>query len=183
MEVNYDELYYLIMEKNETAETILYNEVEKYLHWLCYNKVNDFLRKEDILSYGWQGYVEAFAAYLPDNSVTFKSFLQHCIGRRLIDVQRRHNKKSFKGHMTGMLMSEEKVRYSVEKKRATEVSDLKLTMRQFWKTLSVNEKRTFRLYIQGTPKQEIADTLGVSTTTVYKIIRKLRQRLKKELSI
>jgi len=178
---NYDELYYLVMEKNEEAEKILYHEVEKYLKWLCYRKSNDFLRQEDILSYGWQGYIEALGAYVPTSHITFKSFLHHCIDRRLIDVQRKRNKKSLKGHMSSLLISEEKVMYIVEARKTTQVDDIKITLRQFWQTLNNLEKRIFRLYIKGVKTSEIAQKVGVSSTTVYKIIKDIRNRLKKEL--
>jgi RNA polymerase sporulation-specific sigma factor len=178
---NYDELYYLIMEKNEEAERILYAEVEKYLKWLCFKKANDFLRKEDILSYGWQGYIEALDAYEPMSPVTFKSFLHHCIDRRLIDVQRKRNKQTLKGHMSSLLISEEKVMYVVEARNTTHVNDMRLTLRQFWHTLSNFERRIFRLYIQGVKTNDIAHKLGVSSTTVYKTIKNIRERLSKEL--
>jgi len=178
---NYDELYYLVMEKNEEAEKVLYNEVEKYLKWICYQKSNDFLRHEDILSYGWQGYVEAIDPYIPTSPVTFKSFLHHCIDRRLIDVQRKRNKKSLKGHMSSLLISEEKVMYIVEAKETTQVNEINVTLRQFWDTLSNQEKRIFRLYIKGVKTKDIAQRMSVSSTTIYKIIKDIRQRLKKEL--
>lgn len=179
--INYDELYYLVMEKNELAEQVLYAEVEKYLKWLCYQKANDFLRKEDILSYGWQGYIEAFASYNPESHITFKSFLHHCVDRRLIDIQRRRNKKTLKGHMSSLLISEEKVMYIVETKQTTGVTDVKLTMFQFWESLTELEKAVFESYIKGVSIKEIAERFSVSTTTVYKIIKQLRERLKKEL--
>jgi len=179
--INYDELYYLVMEKNEEAERLLYNEVEKYLRWLCYQKSNDFLREEDIMSYGWQGYVEAFDAYIPSSHVSFKSFLHHCIERRLIDVQRKRNKKSLKGHMSSLLISEEKVMYVVEAKQTTQVNDINISFRQFWQTLNHLERKILRLYVKGMKTNDIAQKVQLSSTTVYKVIKNMRQRLKEEL--
>jgi len=178
---NYDELYYLVMEKNEEAEKLLYEEVEKYLKWICYQKSNDFLREEDILSYGWQGYLEALEDYLPTSHITFKSFLHHCIDRRLIDVQRKRNKKSLKGHMSSLLISEEKVMYIVETRQTTHVNDINMVLYKFWQTLSHLEKRIFRMYVKGSKTNEIAQKVELSNTTVYKIIKDMRERLKKEL--
>lgn len=180
-EISYDELYYLINEKNEVAEKMLFDDVEKYLQWLCLVKGNDYLRTEDIMSYGWQGYIEAFQNYNPKQTTTFKSFMQFCINRRLIDIQRRRNKKSLKGHMSSLLISDERVAYVVECKTTTTVTDENLLFELFWENLSKEEQIILKKYTMGVKIQNIAEQLNVSVAMMYKKIRQLKEKLKRSL--
>ena len=180
-ELNYDELYYLITEKNEIAERILYKDVERYLRYLAFRKTNDFLRPEDVLSYGWQGYIEALEAYDPGNLVGFRSFLYHCIRRRLIDVQRRRNKGSYKAHMTSMLISEEVVQYAVENHRPLYVTDDVVILEQFRNLLTEKEQEVLRLHIEGYTAEQISQQIKTSLTFVYRTIRQVRKRFSEEL--
>lgn len=184
MEVNYDELYYLMLEKNPDAERILYHEVEKYLTWLCTQRGNYFLRREDILSYGWQGYIEALIAYDPKNTTSFKSFMQHCVTRRVIDVQRKHSKESLRAHMTGLLLSEESVMYIVDsQKKGTEITDVRLLVNEFWDKLNQRDKAIFQMYIMGCSREEIATHFSLAAGTIYRKIREIKERFKKELQV
>lgn len=181
--VNYDELYYLINEKNEVAEQMLFKAVQNYLEWLCTMKANDFLRREDILSYGWLGYIEAFASYDPTNRVTFKSFMQHCIMRRLIDVQRKRNKGSLKGHMSSLLMSDQKVQYAVEAKTTFRINDVRLLFESYWEELTSTQQQILTLYIEGVELKDIARQCNLSEPSIYRQIRQLRQQLTKQMTI
>lgn len=179
--ISYDELYYMICEKNEDAEEILFRKVEHYLGWICYAKTNDFLRHEDVMSYGWQGYIEAFRGYNEYSTTTFKSFLHHCVDRRLIDVQRKRNKKTLKAHMSSLLMSEEKVQYAVEVRNTSSVTNTRLYFREFWQELSQEEQQLFSDYAEGITISMLAEEHGISENMVYKKIRNLRVKMKDTL--
>ena len=179
--ISYDELYYLVNEKNESAEILLFQEVEKYLGWLVFAKSNDFLREEDVLSYGWQGYIEAFAGYNENNTTTFKSFLQHCVSRRLIDVQRKRNKHSLKAHMSSLLMSEETVQYAVESTKTFKLDETRMHFKVFWKGLSRQEQKIFYAYLAGAKPVELAEQFSLTESVIYKKLRTLREKLKSEI--
>lgn len=177
--LNFDELYYLVKEKNEDAEAILCQEIEKYLKFLSYTKVNSFLRAEDIMSFGWQGYIEALDAYRPDTTVNFYVFTKNCINRRLVDIQRKRNKQSLKGLMMGMSIEESKVAYIVDMKNHTSVEDIRLLFRQFLQQLSLTEQQIFQLYLEKDSVTEVSLILKKKEQFIYKTIREIKDKLKK----
>jgi|GEM_PF-3234819 RNA polymerase sigma factor, sigma-70 family len=180
--INFDELYYLIGEKNEDAEHAMIKEVESYLKWLCSQKSNHFLREEDIMSYGWQGYIEALISYNPENNTSFRTFLYYCISRRLLDIQRRRNKQSLKGHMTGISMSESIVKYTVESRAdIREISDAGMLFQTYWEKLPEETRTIFSYFLQGKTAEEIAEAVDKKSSTIYLRIRKIREELKKLL--
>ncbi|MGL5042257.1 MAG: sigma factor [Culicoidibacterales bacterium] len=181
-EPSYDELYYLACEKNEMAEKMLCQRIERYLQWLCFVKANDFLRTEDIMSYGWQGYIDAMQRYLPGHNTTFKTFAQFCIKRRLIDVQRGRNKRTMKAHMTSLLISDEKVAYTVETRYTTQITDENMIFETFWKQLVAKERLLLSKYTFGESIDEMATYFQCSNASIYKKIRGLRTKLVQSMS-
>ncbi|GBU11210.1 hypothetical protein AwErysi_08260 [Erysipelotrichaceae bacterium] len=176
-EISYDELHYLVREKNEDAEILLFKKTERYLKWISYAKSNDFLRQEDILSYGWQGYQEAINCYDPMQKTKFKTFMEFCIQRRLIDVQRRRNRGGLKGHMNGLLISDEKVAYAVDRQEASFLTDDNLIFDAFWKKLTEKERMMLKYFLRGDKMVEIAVKMDVSSPTVYQKIKKMKHKL------
>ncbi|TLG77280.1 sigma-70 family RNA polymerase sigma factor [Culicoidibacter larvae] len=179
-EVNEEELFYLISEKNEDAEMIFYGRIENYLQFLSRTYSSVFLRQDDILSYGWQGVIEAFDCYNPQAGVSFASFVRNCIQRRIIDIRRRNNQDKRKAIMTKI--EHDNYEQLIGDKHTTEIRTVQhlLTevLAELEQVLKPREWRTFQCYLQQSSAQATADALGISLQTVYRTVARTKTAVK-----
>lgn len=179
-EVNEEELFYLISEKNEDAEMIFYGRIENYLQFLSRTYTSVFLRQDDILSYGWQGVIEALDCYNPQAGVSFASFVRNCIQRRIIDIRRRNNQDKRKAIMTQI--EHENYEQLLGNRHTTEIRTvdhlLAEVLAELERVLKPREWRMFQCYLEQRNAQATAAVLGVSVQTVYRMVSKAKAAVK-----
>ena len=190
------ELLYMIAEKNEDAEKILY---EKYRP-IVEIKVNKYkllakrvgLDYNDLLQEGMVGLVDAINSYKDNKSSTFKSYANVCIERQILTIlsYARRKKHIYLNNSfsldeviddSGRTLSD-LLEGSVDPSVIIEKDEEeKILYDRIESDFSEFEKSVFELKMLGLEYKEIADLLDKSYKSVDSALQRIRFKLRKVL--
>ena len=164
-------------EGNEDAERILYETIQPYLYFLAYRYKSVFLSVEDVLSYGWQGVIEALAAYDPYHKIAFKSFIRGCIQRRIIDIRRKNARLSNRGHMLSISLDEYEESFMYVS--SPHLDELHAALNRYLQSELTDEYwLVYQAFCAGYKVQKIAIKHHKSEQTIYRMLRVIQKQAK-----
>lgn len=131
---------------------------------------------DDLIQEGTIGLISAARTYDPKSNVSFNTYAEHCINRRLIDAVRRQGYMPFISSEEITLPADSEYTPDPEEQFIQEEQYREL-LSEFASVLSKFENQVFELFISGNSYSEIAGCLGKSSQSIYNAVQRIRQKL------
>ena len=193
-DVNDYEMLYLVGEKDEEAEKILFGKyrnlimklVPKYLPFVL-PRGGEF---DDLVQEGYVGLYSAIQNYSPQNHTLFYTFAYVCIERQMATYCKRlsTNKQEVLNYSYSLYVTPENTRDSFSSVIASEedgpyqslvISDFIQEIIDFKNSLPIDMACVFELRVNGFTYKEISILLGFPKSRVDSAINQIRMRLKR----